>query len=241
MKQHTSQCCRCACCQPDIDWTLHTFVDEYKDGDQVPQIGFIKEKATFCGRTCSFVYPGARQTTYTVHAGTDASGPVMFTHEKSCSCSHCPWIPPHPACRVPWCCCLPYLETKDADGKLLGSTTYKCDCCLFVPKFDIYDGSGKWTYRLASDVCCLGCCVRCRCGGKGGKCLHVPFLVRKPEPPFEKVGDGSIEDLWAGMAKECCTKKDVYSVKFPSDDVAMKKTMIGATLLLDLVVSEQDN
>lgn len=241
VKQHTSQCCRFACCQPDIDWNIHTYVSEYKDGDQVPQIAFIKEHATCPGRTCSFCYPAARQTRYTVHQGTSEAGPIMFTHEKPLTCSHCPWYPPHPDCRCPWCCgCLPYLETKDPSGRVLGKTEYICDMCLFVPKFDISDGSGKVVYRLRPDTCCADCCIMPRCGGAGGKCLKVPFLLRKPEAPFDPIEDAAIVDLWAGFKKECCTQKNIYAVKFPNDaNEDMKKTLTGATLLLDLVVNEQ--
>ena len=87
----------------------------------------------------------------------------IFTH---CSCCQ-----PHP-----------YLETKDADGKTIGKTEFVCDWWIFVPKFDIYDGSGEKKYRLRPDTCIGGCCVMCRCGGKGsgGKCCRLPYIVRDP-------------------------------------------------------------
>ena len=42
------------------------------------------------------------------------------------------------------------------------------------------DGLGEKKYRLRPDTCIGGCCVMCRCGGKGsgGKCCRVPFIVR---------------------------------------------------------------
>ena len=51
---------------------------------------------------------------------------------------------------------------------------------VFVPKFDIYDANGTKKYRLRPDTCVGGCCIMCRCGGEGGKCCRVPFIVRDP-------------------------------------------------------------
>lgn len=76
--------------------------------------------------------------------------------------------------------------------------------------------------NVRPDTCCLGCCVRCRCGGKKGKCLCVPFLIRSPKAPFNHVGDAIIGDLWAGLAHECCTKKNMYDIKFPTDGLMQK-------------------
>lgn len=53
---------------------------------------------------------------------------------------------------------------------MLGTTRYICDECLFVPKFAILDAKGHEAYRLRPDVCCAGCCVRCVCGQRGGRC-----------------------------------------------------------------------
>ena len=81
---------------------------------------------------------------------------VIATHEKPLTLGAC-------------CCYVPYLETKDADGKVIGKTQYVCDWCIFVPKFDIFDGNGTKKYRLRPDTCVGGLCVMCRCGGKSGK------------------------------------------------------------------------
>ena len=109
-----------------------------------------------------------------MHEGSGPAGRVVLTHSKEATCSNCPWCPPHPKMRVPWCFCLPYLETRDADGELLGTTKYVCDACLFVPKYDVLDADGEAAYRIRPDVCCLGACVRFRCGGPNGNCWRIP-------------------------------------------------------------------
>lgn len=255
--QKTSQCCRCLCCQPNIDWMIHDWVDNWgaESHPNLPVKMFIKENAPWFGRCWSHCWPGWRQTTYTVHAGESEQGPVLFKHEKPATCSHCPLYPPFYSdggpVRCPWCCCLPYLETKDAQGNLLGTSKYVCDECIFVPKYDLLDKTGKRIYRVRPDVCCGGICPRCRSSGGGkGKCFRIPFPVREPDPPYNPIGDAAVTDLWAGMLHECCTNREMYSVKFPSNQAmisgggkdadAIKKTLIGMTLLIDITLNEQD-
>mmetsp|Transcript_26802 Transcript_26802/g.62115 ORF Transcript_26802/g.62115 Transcript_26802/m.62115 type:complete len:269 (+) Transcript_26802:93-899(+) len=248
MKQHNSECCRCLCCQPNIDWDLH----EYQVGNYNDLMGrdgkiFMKEDAPYVGRCCSYCYPGARATRFTATEGP--SGRTLFTHEKSCSfpVSWLLMVTDGGPIRCPCCIApLPSLTTKDAGGRVLGRSRYICDACLFVPKFEIQDANYNTIYRVRPDTCCLGCCVRCRCGGKKGKCLRVPFLIRSPEAPFNQVGDAIIGDLWAGLAHECCTKKNMYEIKFPTDGPMQKNpeavmaTIIGAALLIDITTFEQD-
>jgi len=148
--------------------------------------------------------------------------------------------------RVPCCCCLPYIETIDGNGQMLGRSEYICDMWLCVPKYDLKDKNGTRMYRVRPETCCGGCCIKCKCDGKKGKCCRVPFLVRQPDPPYAQVGDAAIQDLWAGMANECCTQREMYQVKFPQDlnqkdPDAIKKTLTGMTLLVDITVNEQDS
>jgi len=148
------------------------------------------------------------------------------------------------------------LETLDASGERLGRTDYVCELCLFVPKMDVSDSQDRVRYRLRPDTCCLGLCVRPRCGGSGGKCCTVPFLVREPgtgKPVMtnhrvqsdEKFGVGDenaqVTQLWTGL-KRCCTRKNAYALRFPANaDSAMKATLTGATLLVDLSFTESDS
>ena len=103
----------------------------------------------------------------------DRNKDIVAFHEKKQTCG----------AQLSGCCQPhPYLETKDANGKTIGKTEFVCDWWICVPKFDIYTGSGEKKYRLRPDTCVGGCCVMCRCGGKGsgGKCCRVPFIVRDP-------------------------------------------------------------
>ncbi len=50
-----------------------------------------------------------------------------------------------------------------------------------------------------------------------------------------------IVDLWNGLKKEFCSKKNLYGVKFPpgiTDE--MKATLMGTTLLYDITLIEQN-
>jgi len=246
--QKTSQCCRCWCCQPNIDWTIHDYVENWGADMDIPVKMYIKEEAGWCGRTWSNCYPAARATKYTVYAGDQPGGQVLFTHEKPCTCSHCPLIiyGDSGPVRCPWCCCLPYLVTKDPNGNVIGTSKYICDTCIFVPKYELTDASGAAVYRVRPETCVGGLCVKCRCGGgTKGKCFRIPFPIREPVEPFNAVGDAAITDLWAGMKHEMCTNREMYSVKFPvaqggknMEDI--KKTLIGMTLLIDITLNEQD-
>jgi len=242
--QKTSQCCRCCCCQPNIDWTIHDYVDNWGHEMNLPTKMYMKEEASWCGRCMSNPWPGWRATKYTVYQGESPGGQVLFTHEKPFTCSNCPVVMYGDGgpLRCPCCCCLPYLETRDSNRNLLGTSRYICDTCLFVPKFQVEDRNGKPVFRVRPETCVGGLCVKCRCGnGTKGKCFRIPFPIRKPEAPYSQLDDAAITDLWAGMAHECCTNREMYSVKFPSMATEdMKKVLIGTTLLIDITLNEQD-
>lgn len=242
--QKTSQFCRCCCLQPNIDWTIHPYKEDWSHQDNLSVMMNIKEDSPYVGRCCSYCYPGFRSTEYSVRSGDSVHGPVLFTHSKPWTCPSCFLVLQGDGgpLRCPCCCCLPYLETKDANGQLLGKTRYVCDQWIFVPKYDVEDDRGKVRYRLRPDVCVGGCCVRCRCGGgTKGKCFRIPFLIRHPKEPYVQVDDAAITDMWAGGLHECCTNREMYQLKFPEDaDEKMRKTLIGSTLLVDITCNEQD-
>eukprot|EP00930_Biecheleria_cincta_P042564 TRINITY_DN29289_c0_g1_i1.p1 TRINITY_DN29289_c0_g1~~TRINITY_DN29289_c0_g1_i1.p1 ORF type:complete len:276 (+),score=36.67 TRINITY_DN29289_c0_g1_i1:83-910(+) len=245
--QNTSQCCRCCCCQPNIDWTIHPYKADWGHEDQMQTLMFMKEDASWFGRCMSWCCPAGRATKYSVYAGDKATGQVLFTHEKGCTNSNCPIVmfSDNGPVRCPCCCCLPYLETKDASGKVIGKSQYVCDQCLFVPKYDLYDSTGKQIYRVRPETCCGGCCINCKCGGgQRGKCFRIPFPIRDPVTN-EPVGDAAITDLWAGALHECCTNREMYALKFPQnadpkERENIQKTLIGMTLLIDITLNEQD-
>jgi hypothetical protein len=252
LSQHNSECCRCCCCQPNIQWDLH----DHQSGNIEGMMGtpgkiFIQEEAPWIGRCMSFACPGGREIKYTVYEGsappkdTPPSGRVLMTHEKGCSCPVNVLVPTDPQVRIP--CCfqpMPYLITKDANGQKLGTSKYVCDICLFIPKFDVFDANDQHVYRVRPDVC-LGCCVKCNFGGPKGKCCRVPFPIREPKEPYNQIGNAVIGDLWAGIKHECCTKRNIYEIIYPPEVVtmnnqAMKATLIGAGLLVDITTFEQE-
>lgn len=211
----------------------------------------ISEEASRCGRTCSFCMPGHRATKYTVRAGLyDEENPgtqsnrVLYTHEKDTTCGTNVFIAftDGGQLRIPMCCNLPYLETKDANGAKLGRTQYICDACLFVPKFHISNRNGETKYLLRPDTCVAGCCVKCKCNcdANSGKCCRVPFYIRDPNTR-DPLGEGHITDLFAGWKRECCTKRNQYSIKYPpACDNEMRATLMGSALLVDITVFEQE-
>ena len=207
--QSTSQCCRCCCFQPSINWVLaegNNFVPG-TNPFELDSVGWIHEESSFCGRWWSWIIPGCRSIKYVQHSGpappsimgenqdwftcqfdeattgldeADRQANIVATHEKNCTCGTCwMWPIPFPICN---CLPLPYLETRNG-SQTLGKTVYVCDACCFVPKFDVYNGSNENLYRIRPDTCVAGLCVRCRCceGKKGGKCCRIPFIIRTPQ------------------------------------------------------------
>lgn len=165
----------------------------------------------------------------------DRNKDVIATHEKPQTCTAC-------------CCFVPYLETKNEGGNVIGRTEHVCDWCIFVPKFDVFDSNGRKKYRLRPDTCIGGCCVMCRCGGSGsgGKCCRVPFIIRDPNtlsPVKGNAGEenAQVTELWTGWKNECCTRRNAYHLVFPDDALAEDKiTLIGSSILIDIMYAEQD-
>lgn len=261
LKQKTSEFCRCWCCQPNIDWTLHPYKVQMQADPDLPVIATIKEDAPYCDRCWSWCNPASRETTLSAVMGTVdqeivpgvAPEGTFLQHSKghTCGVNTVVACTDQGALRCPCCCWLPYLETKEND-QLLGTTRYICDMCPFVPKFLVEDASGAPKYMVRPDTCCAGMCMRCKCMdgkgcGKGARCFRVPFYIRDPNtlekaPAFDgATGDeaAQITDLWAGFKNECCHKRNMYTIKYPQETTTeMKKTLIGTALLVDLAVFE---
>jgi hypothetical protein len=253
MRQKNSECCRCLCCQPNMEWIFTDFKEEFSQDDvakfQTKMTAF--ETATCCGRCWSFKAPGFRGTKYNVYKGdltpeTTAGATVLFTHEKETTCgsNFLLYTGEEAGVRVPCCCCLPYLETKDTAGATLGVSRYVCDMFCFVPKFAIYQGAdakdvkAQPKYILMPETCLGGCCIKPNFGKKAKRC-NIPFVIRDPNTR-QPITGGEVRDLWAGWKKECCTKQNMYGIKYPDGaDLALKATMMGAAMLVDLVVYEQ--
>lgn len=248
MRQTTTQCCRCCCLQPDIDWTIHTYKSQQSSSLDKHQLSTpvfnIKETATFWGRTCSYCYPAFRKTIYSVRKGEDQEGEVVLKFQKSWSfpINFLLGYADNGPIRCPCCCFLPYLET--IDGKTndkLGSAKVICDAHpLWCPKFAIYDESEQPMYKLQPDLCCYEQCYVCK-RGKGAKCCYMPFFIRDYHTGEREGDEIALIDLYVGMTHECCTKRNLYSVKFPSKmKKSMKPTIMGAALLYDICLNEQN-
>ena len=71
---------------------------------------------------------------------------VIATHEKPLTLGAC-------------CCYVPYLETKDADGKVIGKTQYVCDWCskLLFPR----RGVGLDSFLNVISCCFVNCVSLC--------------------------------------------------------------------------------
>lgn len=206
-------------------------------------------------RACSYCYPGSRSTTYSCGDTDDnatvttAPDNVLIRHEKNCSCpaNALIGISDNGPIRVPCCCYLPYIDTYDArTNTKLGSTKLLCNCKpLLCPKFAVYDHNNSPKYLIRPDLCCGNCCYKCPKCRSGAKCCFIPFYIRdyhSEEKLDPEDGDVAIIDLYIGLKHECCTKKNLYSVKYPSNaDNSDKATLMGATLLYDMIINEQNN
>jgi hypothetical protein len=140
------------------------------------------------------------------------------------------------------------LETKDAGGTTVGKSQYLCDECLFVPKYEVLDASGQKKYFVRPDTCICGCCMQIKCcDKKGAKACRIPFYIRDPvtkEKLDSATPDGTkaaMSDLWAGWKAECCTRRDLYELRFPVGATPEDKmALLGLSHLVDITVFEQD-
>jgi len=259
--QSTSQCCRTGCCQPSINWVLRE-ADNFHGGNphNEPTAAWIHEESTWIQRAC---FLNCRETKYVQHSSSvpdavkkeedynwcsfqcdelpkglteeDRNKDVIATHEKPMAC--------HMNC----CCFLPSITTKDGSGNVIGKTQYVCDACCFVPKYDVYDGNGNKKYRMRPDTCVGGMCVMCRCGGGGGKCFRVPYIVRDPTTFEALKGNGGkdpaqVTQLWAGVKNAFCTQRDAFHVVYPDNATPEDKLVLtGTAILIDVLEVEQKN
>jgi hypothetical protein len=255
MKQTTRDWWRSGCCQANFEWTAHEYTHDYGEGDAIADKLYIREDADFCGRCLSCCAPAARPTRYDVWAGgipEDGNRPPekdrLFYFEKGCTngthqCIGCDDNGRKIMC--PCCCYLPYLKAHDASGKEMGQATYICDEKLCVPKFGIEDASSNLRYLIRPNTCCCGCMPMFKCGGQKGRCMHVPFYIRTPEgemvtPANPASEQAEITQLWSGLAKSCCEREN-YSVNFPQQATEEDKVIIiGATILIDMALFEQE-
>jgi len=249
------------CCQTKNEFTVHEYLDNYDESDAPSQqVMFAAESAGMCARMCSHFAPGFRATSFDMWSPDDGRGrrvPSFLTHKKECTNGKSCWILEGDGgpLRISCCCNLPYLETITRSGPVdqsLGQTRYVCDSCLLVPKYDVIVDK-KPVYRIRPDVCCLGACVKCQCTGTRGRCLAVPYYIRKPTPnsegDYEKLvaayakegtSYAEIVNFWSGATKECCMRQN-YALKYPKGaSLKEKATLMGSVFLIEMLEYEQN-
>lgn len=223
--------------------------DQSSRDENVPQLGHLLEESGFFMRCCcadkrAFDMPfteGEPQG-----EGSDKKyGQQVLRFRKPCSLPICCVIRGQDGdCLIPCCCCLPQVNTHDGTtDEFLGSSHYKCDMCLFIPKFIVKDKDGNDQYLIKPETCC-GCCLACKMGKKsaGAGSLYMPFYIRDPETEeilesnatFNGENKAQIKKVWSGFKKECCSDADNFQVTFPKDaSTATKANLLGATVLVD--------
>lgn len=242
LKQLTNLCCGICCAQPNLHWTLHPYDSSKTYGfDDVFYNGvWVQEDSSFCGRTCSCAAPGSRATAFrTIEGMPNPGAPAVssaghVTHSKGCTLgtSQLVAVTQGGLVYVPCCCMLPYLQTTDEKGNVLGRTEMEFNICCAVPLMSVKDASGKKIYMIKSETCMGGCCVKCSCGGQKGNCCKIPFLIRDPVT-MAQIDDAEITDLWSGFKNTTCTRKMLWSIKFPrAASKATRSVLVGSAILL---------
>eukprot|EP00397_Hematodinium_sp_SG-2012_P044602 GEMP01049858.1.p1 GENE.GEMP01049858.1~~GEMP01049858.1.p1 ORF type:complete len:273 (+),score=45.79 GEMP01049858.1:204-1022(+) len=231
-------------CQRLNEFTVHEYAKNYKASvDMGSEVMFVAEHAGCCLRFMSYPAPGCRKTSFDTwlpyERGT--SLPLM-THEKSCTNGR--------SCLsslgegssfsgVPCCCNLPYLETKDATGKVIGRTQNLCDSFLCVPKYEVLDGSNNQLFRIRPNTRLGGCCVKCECS-RQASIFSVPFYIRNPHAPYDPVvtSDGTYAEItnFSNPVKKECPMRHDYALKFPEGaSPEVKATLMGSTFLIEML------
>jgi len=215
-----------------------------------PNIMYALESSSCCCRLC---WRDGRPFDMPVSKGGEAGGGPIVNFKKPCGLPLNMAVPVNKdggTVDVPCCCMLPEIYTVGlgAADEETSRTKYQCDICLNVPKLMYQEKTnGAWEdiYKIRPETCCIGCCIKPRCGG--GRMCTIPFYLWDAKNPDQKVLVGGkeespamIEKVWAGLAKECCTTADTFAIVFP-DDIKPERKMglLGATFLLDFVVFER--
>lgn len=209
--------------------------------------------------------PPASSSDLLPHAPLDGTH-VVLTHQKGVSCGATMFtlmavitsIPAHwhpisllwhlVPVRFPLCCCQPYISTTDNAGKELGRSQFLPDWNVCVPTVEV--SSANTRYHLRPDTCFYGMCVRCTCDRPGQRTacwMQTPFHLYHADSGLRVAcerGDAQVadmRDMQEVFKAGGCGHQRLYHTKFPLDaTAAMKATLTGATLLVDLTTFEQD-
>jgi hypothetical protein len=250
VKQTMKGCFREACgCEDtseykisDFDASIADHSGFMKEGVQTkPNHMYALEESSFIQRCC---WPGGRAMTINVTAGSEKGGDLIVKYKKPCGMPVCLVIPTeNGSIDIPCCCMLPELTALTPQEQALGTSKYPCDAFLLVPKFGYFE-SNEMVYYVSPETCCGGCCVACKCGKKA---VYIPFLLRDPAtkvPLGDPESDDcpSIQKLWTGLKKECCSDADNFAIKFPKGITPERKAgLLGMNFLIDAVYFETHN
>lgn len=114
------------------------------------------------------------------------------------------------------CCCFVQEMQTFSNNAPAGKTEIPFYFC--GPEMDVFDGMGQQTYKIK------GPAFNC---GRPHFDIHQGTSVDGPVV-------GTIQKEWGGLAKECCTDADTFSIVFPaSADAGARANLIGSTFLLD--------
>eukprot|EP00391_Amoebophrya_sp_Ameob2_P001223 CAMPEP_0179004686 /NCGR_PEP_ID=MMETSP0795-20121207/13455_1 /TAXON_ID=88552 /ORGANISM="Amoebophrya sp., Strain Ameob2" /LENGTH=319 /DNA_ID=CAMNT_0020699001 /DNA_START=273 /DNA_END=1232 /DNA_ORIENTATION=- len=242
------------CCNRLNEFTVHEFHPD--DVNQVgPELMFMSESAECCPRCMSHFAPGYRQTSFDMWCGAwsqlgESQKPkpqsVLLSHQKGLTFGHSCWIIEGDGgpVRVPCCCNLPYLETKDVNQQVLGKTQYECDHKICVPKYVVKAPDGTEWYRIRPDTCCGDCCTACEGSGPKGRCMAIPFYIRDPKsmqklPGAEPGSVAAVNNLWSGV-RECVNRQN-YALRFPAAATPNQKaTLVGSNVLIEMLHFEHE-
>jgi len=187
-----------------------------------------KEESSCCLRNCC---PLLRP--YTMVLKDEETGDELITMRR-----HFSMCAPAP-CK---CCCHQSMSISSG-GQELGKIRERP--FLFVPRFKIYDDTGKAVYKVHQPTCCGGCCVHCCSDGNpcGKGFCKVGFHVF---PDYQKVTDGNIVSPAGkilrrprGFVSGILSDADQFDIDFPLNASNEEKALLmGTAIYLNSVFFE---
>jgi hypothetical protein len=213
----------CLGCEANTEFKIATMADQQND------IMYAIENTSCCLR---FWCPALRSFTMTVSEGGQSGGKIHSFHERPFRCHT-------GSCK---CCCFQEIETKDANGAVIGGVIEDFWWC--VPNYKVMAGpsntTGTHQFNLHMPTCCCGMCVDC-CS-QGCCSCRVPFNIYVPGKEGKDEQVGEIVKIWSGMKKELTSDADNFELRFPVGvDAQTKSRLLGATFLLNQLYYEGKN
>jgi len=152
------------------------------------------------------------------------------------------------SCCVTSCkfCCDGQEAVVSSGGQKVGMIKEEYFYC--VPMFTISDADGNPKYKVHSPTCCGGVCVNCFTEGCicGKGLCKMPFWIFDHNQEITDGGDakhlGKILKKPKSALTEIMTSANAFEATFPDDaDVAMKATLVGASVYFNNVFFEGDD